>query len=143
MKTLFALVIVGLASVGMYYVQSKPLAIKEATEDTRAYFVDAITEKGKEVEGYAKLGLGGEVDGFTLRNAYTKLLPSDFEGVQAYQGEYFEENGTLLYGGNAASNSAVILEPGMQTLLTNLALRFQISPHTKEGIDAILNELGK
>ena len=113
-----------------------------ATEEASlTYFTDSVILKAKSLEDYEGLGLGGKVDGFTLRKAYPGLLPADFEKVNAYQGSYSVEDGELLFTGNAASNSAVLEQDGMRTLLNNVSRRLEIPLNTEADVDRILRKL--
>lgn len=143
MKKLFGALALLVLIGGIAYVQMKPETIQAPTEDALTHFIERATAEAKSFDEYDAMGLGGEVDGFTLRKVYPGLLPSDFKGVTAYQGDYLEQDGQLFFSGNAASNSAVIRREGMRTLLQNTSARLVISPHTNEGVDRILEKLNR
>jgi hypothetical protein len=143
MNKLLGLFLAVIALAGIAYYVSRANTLRPATEESLTHFIEETTVRVTALDGYEKMGLGGGVDGFTLRTAYPNLLPSDFANVQAYQGYYFEQDGQLFYGGNAASNSSVMLREGMRTLLENLSRRTGISPHSEKGVDRILNTLGQ
>jgi hypothetical protein len=143
MNKLLGIFLAAIVLIGSAYFLARPSVILPSTEETLTHFIEATTERVTALDGYAKMGLGGGVDGFTLRMAYPNLIPSDFANVQAYQGYYFEQDGQLFYSGNAASNSSVMLREGMRTLLENLSRRLSISPHTDTGVDKILEKLGE
>jgi hypothetical protein len=112
------------------------------TTDVTAYFEKTITEEVKTtVPDYEKKGLAGGVDGFLLLKVYTKLLPSDFSGVQATGGGYSVVNGQLTYTGDMASNSAVITSAGMSTLLRNVSARLALPADNKVGVNRIMQKL--
>lgn len=106
-----------------------------------SYFIDTVTAKAKTLPEYDRLWLGGGVDGFSLMKVYKGLVPSDFNNVIAYQGEYHETDGKLYFTGHAASNSAVIYRGGMEVLLQNLSKRLGIEPSSKEKVDEMLEKL--
>lgn len=144
MKILFWLGLIALAGFVWWGYGSEPELPPEDQEVVLTHFIDSVTDNVKtSVQDYEKLGLASGVDGFALRKAYPGLVPSDFNNVQAYQGNYFEQDGELFYSGNAASNSGVIERVGMRTLLGNISARLGISGTTQVNVDRILAQLKK
>lgn len=109
-----------------------------------SYFSDLIMKKIKFVNtNYAEMGLDGKADGFTLMKTFPKLLPEDFNNVQAVGGGYSVVNGKLTYTGNAASNSPGIVLEGLRTLLSNITARLNLKITTTEDIDILLQTLSE
>ncbi len=134
------LLLAGAIGISLFYVGKS--VSKPSAEESLTYFINTVTEKVKtKTTNYETLGLADGVDGFSLLKTFPSLQPQDFTGVVAYQGEYSEKDGELVYTGNAASNSGVLLRAGMQTLFTNVTNRMQVQSTTKEDIDHLVMTL--
>ncbi|HEX8332663.1 MAG TPA: hypothetical protein VF622_08565 [Segetibacter sp.] len=138
-------ILIALTGSVIFFTKSKTItAIAPAPDSEMAlsFFIDTVTSivQATVVE-YEKLGLARGVDGFVLVKTLPKLLPSDFIDVRALGGEYSVEKGELLYTGNMASNSAVLLREGMRTLLKNCSQRLKLPSTSKEGVIQIISQL--
>lgn len=112
------------------------------SQELLSYFTSMIIANATStIANYEKLGLGGDIDGFTLLTLYPNLKPADFANVRAYQGNYSVVNGKLTFTGDAASNSAVLKKEGMETLLTNVSTRLQIPVADKTNINALIAKM--
>lgn len=116
-------------------------SVAEAPAVLTLHFRDRVLDRAKLFPGYDSLGLGGGADGFLLLKIYSGLLPQDFTGVSAIQGDYSVMEGKLYFTGNAASNSAVLDENGFRRLMENTAGRFRISLHSSKDADVLVKRL--
>src|SRR5688572_20372247 len=119
-------------------------ATQQYTESVLSFFTDTVTSIVKtRTKDYDKLGLGGGVDGFVLRETFPGLVPSDFINVIAIGGEYSVAKGELTYTGNMASNSAVLTKEGMRTLFQNCIKRLPLNATTKDDVLKIIIALNR
>ena len=126
----------------MYFGDRDPQT-KEDPEAVLSYFIDSVTTRVRAtIPNYENLGLGNEADGFVIAEAYPGLVPEDFTGVVATQGEYSVTEAKLMFTGNTASNSGVLTREGMRTLLQNVSARTGQVAETKAGVDKLLQLLG-
>lgn len=105
------------------------------------HFRDRVLDRSKLFPGYDSLGLGGGADGFLLLKVYPGLLPQDFTGVSAIQGDYSIMEGKLYFTGNAASNSAVLGDKGFRRLMENTAARYHIVLLSRSDVDELITRL--
>lgn len=89
--------------------------------------------------------IGQPIEGFVpemLTQVWPGLEASDFEGVQAMNGFYEVENGRPVFrqqeGGVITSADGAITAVGFETLLRNLAARYEMDIDGNEDIDALL-----
>ncbi|MEX0919279.1 MAG: hypothetical protein WDZ64_00835 [Parcubacteria group bacterium] len=116
-------------------------ATPEEYEVLATTFSEMAMEKVWNAPGYIDSGLDGAITGEAVLNAFPSLLPSDFNNVPAYQGEYSERDGELVFTGNSASNSSYIQPEGFRVLLFNVSERLGIKVNSEARIEKIFDKL--
>ena len=108
-------------------------------EDIVVYFSEAIEQPVID-------GVGQPVEGFTpamLTSYYSGLRLADFHQVEAVQGGYVYQDGSLEFVFNSDnpphSSADAITGEGMRTLLFNIGNRFDIVVDSKSEVDQIID----
>lgn len=112
-------------------------ASSQATYFQNELFARATAKTGAiPIEGYGPQLLMGPFPGF---------IPSDFEGVAAFEGVYSTEEGEIIFTRNTpqpvSSAERTISSGGYQTLLENVTDRLNVTAETEVEIDTLITLL--
>jgi len=107
------------------------------------YFFDQIIEKGVKKIGQPIEGF----DAYLLKQAFPGLNDEDFNDVEALLGTYKYVNNELIFEekttGPIHSAAQTVSKKGMETLMVNAAIRYNIEIINQNSVNDLLNSLGK
>ena len=114
---------------------------QEPKEEIVDYFSNKIMSKAiQSIGGQPREGFQPSI----FLQAFPKIKEQDFNNVEAAQGFYKYENNQLIYkpiGPQTHSAAYAITEDGYETLLDNLATRFNTELKNKNSVDRIIEKL--
>ena len=114
------------------------LAINPGTIDVQEYFNEKLREGvidriGQPIEGFVP---------FMFLRAFSGLVPNDFDGADAFLGEYKIKEKELSFivdeGGPIHSAAEAISEEGMKTIFANIQRRTNVLIVTTDDVDGLL-----
>jgi hypothetical protein len=123
------------------YAQST-IGINSGTTEVQEYFNEKLREGvldriGQPIEGFVP---------FMFLQAFSGLVPSDFDGAEALLGGYKIMDKELAFivdkGGPIHSAAEAISEDGMKTVFTNIQRRTNVRITTMDEVDGLLLSLG-
>jgi len=146
MKKLFWIIIIAAVLGGGFYVlQSKISAEPPVVADPLStYFQERMSTLGVENLGAHPIeGFDAEL----LLGAFPSLEPSDFRGVETFEGYYEVVDGTVNFirtaGDMITSAEKTVSEKGFDTLLHNVSLRIAHSITDNSSVDALIERISK
>ena len=122
--------------------QDTSAIINRGSIDVQEYFNEKLREGvidriGQPIEGFVP---------FMFMQAFSGLVPNDFDGADALLGEYKIMENELAFildeGGPIHSAAEAISEEGMKTVFTNIQRRTNVLITTTDEVDALLLFLG-
>ncbi len=122
--------------------QDTSAIINRATIDVQEYFNEKLREGvidriGQPIEGFVP---------FMFMQAFSGLVPNDFDGADALLGEYKIMEKELAFivdeGGPIHSAAEAISEEGMKTVFSNIQRRTNVLITTTDEVDGLLLFLG-
>lgn len=143
MKALIGIIAVVLIAVGayMFFAPESEAPTAEVTTSAAIYFRE-------ELQGRVVSAFGQPIEGFEpfmFMQAYPGIAQSDFENVAAAQGKYTVHGSEVVFDRTSQepehSAARAITQPGMRTLLANVATRLGMPATSESEINAILTEL--
>lgn len=143
-------IVLVVAIVGSYYLYltapdddaQDTSAINTSAIDVQEYFNEKLREGvidriGQPIEGFVP---------FMFLQAFSGLVPNDFDGADALLGEYKIVEKELAFimdeGGPIHSAAEAILEEGMKTVFANIQRRTNVLITTTDEVDGLLLFLG-
>jgi hypothetical protein len=122
--------------------QDTSAIINRGTIDVQEYFNEKLREAvidriGQPIEGFVP---------FMFMQAFSGLVPNDFDGADALLGEYKIMEKELAFivdeGGPIHSAAEAISEEGMKTVFSNIQRRTNVLITTTDEVDGLLLSLG-
>jgi hypothetical protein len=111
-------------------------------KESELYFIEqarreVVSKFGQPIEGF---------DAELFMRAFSRLEPSDFDGVETVEGIYIYQNGRLEFRQNdplrMSTASKSIDNKGMLTLLNNISSRLGVRTDATRDIDILLQQIG-
>lgn len=137
-------VLIVILLVGGFYILNSP----EGEGDKDVPLTSSAVYFSGQIIAIATERGGQPIEGFEAQmflNLFEGLTHSDFDGVEAEQGEYQVSNGAIAFvftdSGPEHSAARAITDKGMETLLENVAVRLGIGVETNDKVDQVISEI--
>ena len=137
---ILAVVVIGVGAFIYSSVSNKDVSPEEY-EVLATLFSEQVRERVWTSEGYMDSGLEGGINGDILLASFPGLLASDFNNVPAFNGEYSEQDGELVFSGGTGGTASFIQPEGLNVLLINTSTRLDIKINSEKRVEKLLKEL--